>query len=457
MKKYGIINIILSTLFVITIISCKPKGGNTNKIKSIRLTTYFIDHKSSEIREGSLFTDETYEYDSSFNLVKDRFDTYKYDFDKHGYKIKKYSYNGLGGIFQTDVYKNDSAGNPIEILDYDYKMKDIEHKTLLKYSLTGNLITQSVYDHSDSLIETYNYEYDRNNMEIKRSFRKYDFFALKYSYTYDNKDRIIEKTVYEKNSRQIDSKVLYDYDYAGNKIKETTYTLDESENLTIDGRKLFKYDTANRLIEETHIRSEKKYLTTYEYNEDGKLNKEIFSEGVILYSYDMNNKITKTCIGENKTQRWKEEEFYDNNGNKIQSIHYDESNRINNRYFYKYNEKNQPVLDSCIDLDGTLSFLNKIIYINDTFRYKKSVSSHWILSSEQNFPAVEAGDGRFEYITYQTLDKLGNVIMELIDYVLLQELEFDYKQFDSNGNWTRRVIKEFGKPYRIETREIKYY
>lgn len=457
MKKYGIINIILSTLFVITIISCKSKGGNTNKIKSIRLTTYFIDHKSSEITEGPLFTDETYEYDSSFNLLKDRFATYKYDFDKHGYKIKKYSYNRSGGIFQTDVYKNDSAGNPIEILDYDYKMKDIEHKTLLKYGLTGDLIKQLVYDDSDSLIESYDYEYDNKKMEIKRKTSKYDFVFFKYAYQYDNQNRILEKTTY-KNGNELSQKILYEYDYAGNKIKEATYTLNEAEELSLNDRKLFKYDDANKLVKETHIMDGTEYQTTYEYNETGKLSKEVSSEREILYSYEDNNtKITKTCIRKNKKPWWKEEDFYDSAGNKIRSIHYDDSNRINNRYFYKYNEKNQAVLDSCVDLDGTLSFMNNFFYKNDTLRFKKSISSHWLLSSEQDFPAVETGDGRFEYTTYQTLDKLGNVIEELIDYVLLQELEFDYKQFDSNGNWTRRVIKEFGKPYRIETREIKYY
>lgn len=457
MKKYSLINIILSTLFVITIISCKSKGGNTNKIKSIRLTTYFIDHKSSEVKEGSLFTEETYEYDSSFSLIGDKFHTYKYDIDKYGNKVKKYSYNSSGGIFQTDVFKNDSAGNPIEILDYDYKMKDIEHKTLLKYNQTGNLINQSIYDESDSLIETYDYEYDNKKMETKRKSSKYDFLFFKYSLQYDNHNKIIEKTTY-KNDRDVVRKILYEYDYAGNKIKETAYTLNEAEELSVDGRKLFEYDKANKLVKETHISDGKEYQTTYEYNVSGKLSKEISSEREILYSYDKNNKITKTCIRENKKQWWKEEDLYDNNGNKIQSIHYDDSNIINNRYFYRYNEKNQTVLDSCVDSDGTLSFMNKFFYKNDTLRYSKSISFNWLLSSEHDFPGwVETGDGKFEYTTYQTLDKFGNVIEELIDYVLLQELDFDYKEFDSKGNWTRRVVREFGKPYRIEKREIKYY
>ena len=81
-----------------------------------------------------------------------------------------------------------------------------------------------------------------------------------------------------------------------------------------------------------------------------------------------------------------------------------------------------------------------------------------MVSSEQGSPGwVEVGDGKFEYTTYQALDKFGNVIEELIDYVLLQELAFEYKEFDSKGNWTRRIVREFGKPYRIEKREIKYY
>jgi hypothetical protein len=174
-KKSDLLIILLFTLHIVAIIGCKSKGGDTNKIKTIRLITYFVDDKDSEVKEGSLFTDETYEYDSSFNLVKDRFDTYKYDYDKYGFIIKKYSYNGSGGIFQTDVYKNDSVGNPIEILDYDYKMKDIEHKTIFKYGPTGDLIKQLVFDESDSLTESSDYEYDTKRMEKKRSTKKFDF------------------------------------------------------------------------------------------------------------------------------------------------------------------------------------------------------------------------------------------------------------------------------------------
>jgi YD repeat-containing protein len=282
-------------------------------------------------------------------------------------------------------------------------------------------------------------------------------FFFKYAYQYDNHNRIIEKTTYE-NGSEVNQKILYEYDYAGNKIKETSYTLNDAEELSVSDRRLFKYDKENKLVAETHIMDGTEYQTTYEYNESGKLSKEVSSEREILYSYDNNFKITKTCIRENKKLWWKEEEFYDSNGNKIQSIHYDDSNRINNQYFYKYNEKNLTVLDSCVDLDGTLSFMNKSYYKNDTLRLKKSISSHWLLSSEQGFPGwVETGDGKFEYTTYQTLDKFGNVIKELIDYVLLQELVFEYKEFDSKGNWTKRVVREFGKPYRIEKREIEYY
>lgn len=457
MKINSLINILLLGLPLVIIVSCKSKDGDTNKIKSIRLITYFVDNKSSEVKEGSLFTDETYEYDSSFNLVKDRFVTYKYDFDKYGYKIMKYSYNGSGGIFQTDVYKNDSAGNPIEILDYDYKMKDIEHKTSLKYSVAGDLINKLVYDESDSLIESCNYEYDNKKFEVKRNTSKYGFVFFKYAYQYDNQNRILEKTTYT-NGNEVSQKILYEYDYAGNKIKETIYTLNEAEELSVDDRRSFRYDKANKLVKETHIMDGTEYQTTYEYNESGKLSKEASSEREILYSYDNNTKITRICIKKNKKQWWKEEDFYDSNGNKIQSIHYDDSNRINNRYFYKYNKKNHMVVDSCVDLDGILSFMNKFLYKNDTLRLKLSVSSHWLLSSEQGFPGwVETGDGKFEYTTYQTLDKFGNVIEELIDYILLQELAFEYKEFDSKGNWTSRIVKEFGKPYRIEKREIKYY
>lgn len=455
MKHQRLINFLLFFIILTTIISCNSKDGSTSKIESIRLKTYFIDHESSEAKEGSLFTDETYKYDSSFNLLSDEFHTYKYDFDEHGHKVKKYSYNSSGGIFQTEVFKNDGVGNPIEILDYDYKMKDIEHKTLLQYDKIGNLIKQSIYDDSDSLSEKSIYEYNDKKNEIKSNSYKYDFLFFKYSYQYDNKNHVIEKTVYE-NGKDIVRKTLYEYDYAGNKTKETIYTLNDEEDLAVDNRKLFKYDKANNLIEEIHISDGKEYKTTYEYNENGKLSKEISSEREILYSYDKNNKVTKTCIRENKKPWWKEEEFYDNNGNKISSIHYDDMNKINNRYFYRYNEKNQMVLDSCIDSNGEVSFLNKFFYKNDTLRYKESVSSHWLLSSEHDF-GVKSGDGRFEYTTYQGLDKSGNVVEELIDYILVQQLEFEYKEFDSKGNWTKRLIKEFGKPYRIETREIKYY
>ena len=455
-NKCNFFIILLFALLIVAITGCESEGGDTNKIKTIRLITYFVDDKDSEVKEGSLFTDETYEYDSSFNLVKDRFDTYKYNYDKYGFILKKYSYNGSGGIFQTDVYKNDSVGNPIEILDYDSDSV-IERKTILEYSPTGELIRQLVFDESDSLAESYDYEYDAKRMEKKRSTRKFGFVFFTYAYQYDNDNRILEKTTYE-NGGDLKQKILYEYDYAGNKIKETSYDLNEAEELSITNKKLFRYNKDNKLVLETHIMGETRYQTTYEYNVSGKLSKEISSEREILYSYENNTNIIKTFLRENKKLWLKYEDVYDRNGNKIQSIHYGDSNRINNRYYYKYNEKNQRVLDSCIDSDGALSSFDKIYFKSDTMRLKKSISSNILLSSEQGFPGwVEMGDGKFEYSTFQILDKFGNVIKELIDYVLFQELSFEYKEFDSKGNWTKRVIREFGKPYRIEKREIKYY
>ena len=118
-----------------------------------------------------------------------------------------------------------------------------------------------------------------------------------------------------------------------------------------------------------------------------------------------------------------------------------------------------------MDSNGGVSIKNRIFYKNDTLRYKQSISSNFLSSEENDFPdeendfpgIIKMGDGRFEYNTFQILDKVGNVIDEMIDYILIQKLEFDYNEFDSRGNWTKRLVKEFGKPYRVETREIKYY
>ena len=188
------LKIILPSLFVVAIISCKSKDNNTNKIKNIRLTTYFVDTQSSEIKEGSLFTDETYEYDSSFNLLKEEYRTYKYDFDKYGNKVKGYIYNFSGNLIQTELFKNNSSGNLIEIIEYDSEMKNIENKTLLKYNEMNNIVKQLKYDESDSIVEKYDYVYDSKKMEIKKTSRKYNSLYFNYYYQYDAKKRIVEKT-----------------------------------------------------------------------------------------------------------------------------------------------------------------------------------------------------------------------------------------------------------------------
>jgi hypothetical protein len=208
-------------------------------------------------------------------------------------------------VIPPKIYK------PLEVREREYiKSTRIEviDKLSFDYNNEGKLINREKlstvkYNNNGFVEETITYTKDGKEEFI-------------YKYEYDNKGFRTATIRYDNKNTPL-NRYTYEYDNQGNKIKSTRY--DNNGNL------------------------EKYYV--YENDEDGNLNREIWydkngdSELTIEYDYDsFDRKESITTYGANEKFISKYEFKYDEAGNIIEEIRFDDSNTATGiiQYVYKY-------------------------------------------------------------------------------------------------------------------------
>lgn len=158
-------------------------------------------------------------------------------------------------------------------------------------------------------------------------------------------------------------------------------------------------------------------------------------------------------------------------GNKTEETFYDENGALKQRGEYVYDKKRNLIEASSYFPDGLL--LGKIKYIydskgNNTERlsydpegvmYEKSVYKY---DAKGNVIEIRILDGEGLLLSkyLYKYDKQGNPIEELVygatDDILLGKMTTNY-EYDSSGNWVRKIVTSDNKPVTISEQQIEYY
>jgi hypothetical protein len=217
---------------------------------------------------------------------------------------------------------------------------------------------------------------------------------------YDNNGNMVEELFYFTNGSV--EKTVTSIDDKGTKV--------ESKRYTSTGKVLFKtvfiYDPGGNLIEEKQLDSQ-----------DVLRGKKVYTND------DKGNAIEMVVYRDSATVKSRYVYTYDDKGNVIEEKYYKRgSNALNSRVTYTYDDKGNKVQDKTYDADGS-----------------------WAVSHIYSY------------------DSKGNMVDEKIMQAdgLNGRNTFTY-EYDSNGNWTKRVSNSLGpfdKRPRVEVigRNITYY
>ncbi|TYQ16962.1 UNVERIFIED_CONTAM: RHS repeat-associated protein [Acetivibrio alkalicellulosi] len=421
-------------------------------------------------------TENLYSYDKKGNLLEEKLKT-----EEGQYSVTKYTYDLYGRILtRTDAnnnttnfeYNENHINKPTKVIDpegnvfeytYDkvgrmtsiatsygkvqFEYNSINKKTKIidplgnithmEYDMMGNLIKKVLpkgheyayqYDSMDRLIETidpmnnvFSLKYDIHGNLIKEVNPNYydqntgDGTGV--SYQYDESNRKI-KTIYPESG---EAKVVYDP--AGNIIKTieagkesgTSYSYDEMNRLTgiidAEGNKVkeFEYDEDGRLIKELNAKG---YATLYKYNLAGwVLEKRIPVEeksgmvfyNITKYTYDLAGR----KIEEKVSRDYVDEESYPKEWNII-SYTYDKNNRI-----IKISDTLGAQVEYAYDCLGNKTF--EKIKINDKknkiIRYRYN-SLGWLEKTSEEIDGEDLKEnleGKAIAQTVYQYDKNGNI------------------------------------------------
>lgn len=324
---------------------------------------YYADGKvkSKTDKNGSILT---YIYDIHGNLLTETADgpgetkdlEYKYTYDNKGNQLTmtdtigttRRTYDELGRVLTKTVPSIGTVTYTYDIRsgagEGCYREKTTDPKgniTIKEYDKTGRLIkviagsdtvTYTYYDNGRRKSVTYNngtkeeYTYDVNNQIETLINRRADGSILdSYTYTYDSagnqltKNEIIggvEKgittyaydalnrlqTVVEPSGRS----TAYEYDEAGNRMKETVVTRDMVSGSNVTSVSTYTYDSRNRLTNiDTKVDNVLTKTTTYTYDSNGNQLTVAVTVGSTTTrsanTYDVHNQLVQTITEDGTT------------------------------------------------------------------------------------------------------------------------------------------------------------
>lgn len=197
-------------------------------------------------------------------------------------------YDGEGEVTsQSQIkYEYDSDGNQIRVL--------LDHEDRFwtyKYDDFGNLIEQVSYENG-VIISHEKYEYDEDGHKIKSLACFGDERSKAVSvYQYNYYGNLIMETTYSYYGEMVNkTSCLYEYDRGGNLIRRT-FTKED----IFHGAEEYMYDTSSNLIKEESYDTERNALWFYgyDYDENGNMIEETTLSYIKKCEYDGQNNKTK--------------------------------------------------------------------------------------------------------------------------------------------------------------------
>lgn len=361
-----------------------------------------------------------------------------YIYDDKGALIRNNLISVEDGIIETEEFENDRQGNKVKL-------------TKTSKEGTGEIITTNSYDNRGNLAETtvtmvsnkrniYTYNQAGRVAEENYYLSTGEVYR-KTNYLYDENGRVNKKKI---ESEHLGTQLFaYQYDDKGNLIK----TAEKRVEKDITFFNSMKYDQRGNEIE-NYLFDKLAFRYKYIYDEQGNvLEKDSFNasgelEEKFRYKYDIqSNKIEKCICNPNGSLRERYLYKYDETGKRTEKVFVGADNKVNYTIIYKYDGQNRLVEEV-----EQSSMTQKT-----TFEYNKldlPVKIHIFGKLHE-----------LNYIKILKYDEYGNMISEftyLPDGEAIAGVMNSYS-FDKYGNWFSKVIVFNGVPEYVIEREYEYY
>lgn len=266
-------------------------------VESLTYTTYKLKDSSEGIIRDEVLANFSFEFNAAGDVTQkketDKLSShdYTYKYDLNGKLLEEAGYNSDGSLFSKETYVYDSKGNVTEessmvnvykprIVKYTFTYEPSGNKIATeyidgvftgkyayKYDSSGNEIEKVSYNYDNVLSSTVVNNYDSNGNKIESMWRKSDGTILKKEVCeYDSDGNMIEETQYNSDG-SLSNKTTYAYDSNGNKTEYCYYREDGS----LSSKTTYAYDSNGNMIEQTKYNSDGSLFSkrTYAYDSSG--------------------------------------------------------------------------------------------------------------------------------------------------------------------------------------------
>lgn len=250
-----------------------------------------VDNLKGKVKS---FTEFGYSFEKLSGGVEQKklFGKATYCYDSLGNRIKDITYDSSINWCSINTYKYNEDGNQIEQI---WEIRDGQRTVIVDlYEIRNNIVKRTHYSTSvgKTPVSSFIYKFDTNGKIIEKTEYSNGDLSLKYNYKYNSKGNLVEKLTFLRNG-VLETKEFYKYDLNGHPIETIQYF-----NGKLRLRVNYKYDTKGNIIEEID------YIKT---------------NGI--------SRIQKTL------------NIYDKNGNKIEIITSDATEKFRQTETYEYDER----------------------------------------------------------------------------------------------------------------------
>jgi len=190
---------------------------------------------------------------------------------------------------------------------------------------------ESIVKNRVQIQEQWNHKYEKGKPK-KDGYKNY-------SKKYDHNGNLIEEVYYQ--SGNIDQKLSYKYDDKDNQVEYANYKGDEGELLF---KQNITYDNSGKKIREERFNGMEYQIIKYAYDGDKVseiIRSDIYGDIEQKRIFNYTGQICTVSIFDNQSKNiGKIINKYDNHGNIIESIEYDENGGLKEKYDYTFDENN---------------------------------------------------------------------------------------------------------------------
>lgn len=230
---------------------------------------YLLKDRISYDSDGNITMEIHNEYNDAGEKIKSIIDgetiTYSYEYNNDNILIKEEALKEDGSIYYTIEYDND--GNEIRHYSCVYTGNYIEDNYTYKSGVKSTCTT-ILYDENGDISAEYNYVYDEfgneTSEEIKMCFDEEIgtiSYIEKYSYEYNSDNLPIKKTKESNADTDMGESIEeFEYNSNGNVIKEKVTSYNSDGTIDYTSLKEYEYDNQNNMIKDVyHVDDELSY------------------------------------------------------------------------------------------------------------------------------------------------------------------------------------------------------